>query len=100
MKECLEGNLFILISFSYGYAKSSIRSIENEKQLPRYISVKRAHILHFARCKYNSMQIECAPIYESMVYKLLQQSVGKYTQVRRAAQGALSLALRCFPSLK
>ncbi|KAJ3050497.1 hypothetical protein HK097_008547 [Rhizophlyctis rosea] len=78
----------------------SIKVADDEKRHPRYMLVKRAHLLHLARLKYNSSQSAHTSIVTALTDDLSHLSLGKYSQIRKAAQSALTRAIRCFPGEK
>ncbi|KAJ3037851.1 hypothetical protein HDV00_001266 [Rhizophlyctis rosea] len=84
----------------YKYAKSAVKSVEEGKRLPRYLLVKRVHLLHLCRLKYNSSQSVRSEVVITLMDDIANLSVGKYSRIRKAAQSALSRATRCFPSEK
>ncbi|KAI8928589.1 hypothetical protein BC831DRAFT_447887 [Entophlyctis helioformis] len=84
----------------YKYAKSTHKLCTEHKELPRYLEVRAAHLVHLGRVKQASLQRPYTPLVQTLVDDLAELAVCKYAEIRKTAQAALGSALRCFPLAK
>ncbi|KAG0235309.1 hypothetical protein BGW42_005476 [Actinomortierella wolfii] len=85
---------------SYAYLKRSVHIPGDRKLLYRILRVRRAYCLHVQRLRFNALSRPKTILHDSLLEDLTELSLGRYTEVRKAAQSALVRSIKCFQGAK
>ncbi|KAJ3398810.1 hypothetical protein HDU80_008541 [Chytriomyces hyalinus] len=85
----------------YKYVKSTSKTIENDKMLPRFLLVKRAQILHLHRRRFAfSHETPHTTQAQQLMTCLFDLSISRYSEIRMLSQAALAHSMVPFETLK
>ena len=79
----------------YKFMKASLKMIEDGKNLPRTLLIKRIYMIHLAHLRRNSVVYE--PLFDQMIDIIFSFCINKYSLIRNIAQSAFGKCLQAFP---
>ncbi|KAF9978770.1 hypothetical protein BGZ73_000417 [Actinomortierella ambigua] len=84
----------------YLYLKRTVAMPGDRKLMYRILRIRRAYGLHLQRLRLNAAGRPKTILHDSLLEDLAEFSLGRYTEVRKAAQQALVKSLKCFQGAK